>query len=44
MHDFLSMHGYDVYIWPSYAFAALALGTLIIQTILKGRKKGPPNE
>jgi len=39
MHDFLAMHGYAIYIWPSYAFAAIALGGLVIQTIVKGRKK-----
>lgn len=38
MHDFINMHGYAIYIWPAYGFAAVLLGGLVIQTILKGRK------
>ena len=40
----LSMHGYGLYIWTAYGFAALLLGGIIIQTLLRGCKKGPPNE
>lgn len=39
MHDFFLMHGYGLYIWTAYGFAAFMLGGLVIQTILNGSKK-----
>ncbi len=36
--DFLHMGGYAVYVWPAYGAAALVLGGLLAESVLKLRR------
>ncbi len=38
MNDFWFMNGYGIYIWPSYAFAAIVLGGLTVYLWRKLRR------
>lgn len=38
MNEFFAMGGYAAFVWPSYLFAALAIGGVAAQTIREWRR------
>jgi heme exporter protein D len=39
LSDFLAMGGYAAYVWPAYAFAALVLLALLVQSWRAARRR-----
>ena len=37
--NFLSMGGYAKFVWPAYAIAALALGWMLIDSLVANRRR-----